>query len=65
MIQNLKHKMELQINRLESRTEKMQEIFNKDLEKIKKSRSIVNNATIEIKSTLEKTNSRILRQNIG
>ena len=65
MIQNLKHKMELQINRLESRTEKMQEIFNKDLEKIKKSRSIVNNATTEIKSTLEKTNSRILRQNIG
>ena len=32
MIQNLENKMELQINRLETRTEKMQEMFNKDLE---------------------------------
>ena len=31
------YKMELQINRLETRVEKMQEMFNKDLEKIKKS----------------------------
>ena len=30
MIQNLENKMELQINRLETRTEKMQEKFNKD-----------------------------------
>ena len=37
MIQNLENKMELQINRLETRTEKMQEMFNKDLEEIKKS----------------------------
>ena len=37
----------------------MQEIFNKDLEKIKKSQSIMNNAVTEIKSTLEGTNSRI------
>ena len=36
MIQNLGNKMELQINRLETRTEKMKEIFNKDLEEIKK-----------------------------
>ena len=36
MIQNLKNKMEAQINRLETRTEKMQEMFNKDLEEIKK-----------------------------
>ena len=35
MIQNLENKMELQINRLETRTEKMQEMFNKDLEEIK------------------------------
>ena len=35
MIQNLENKMELQINRLETRTEKMQEKFNKDLEEIK------------------------------
>ena len=34
MIQNLENKIELQINRLETRTEKMQEMFNKDLEKI-------------------------------
>ena len=35
MIQNLEHKMELQINSLETRIEKMQEIFNKGLEEIK------------------------------
>ena len=33
MIQNLENKMELQVNRLEKRTEKMQEMFNKDLKK--------------------------------
>ena len=32
---------------------------NKDLEEIKKSQSIMNNAITEIKSTLEGTNSRI------
>ena len=37
MIQNLEKKMELQINRLETRTEKMQEMFNKDLAEIKES----------------------------
>ena len=47
MIQNLKNKMELQINSLETRIEKMQEMFNKDLEKIKKSQSIMNNAITE------------------
>ena len=36
MIQNLENKMELQINSLETRTENMQERFNKDLEEIKK-----------------------------
>ena len=36
MIQNLESKMESQVNRLETRTEKMQEMFNKDLEEIKK-----------------------------
>ena len=34
MIQNLENRMELQINRLETRIEKMQEMFNKDLEGI-------------------------------
>ena len=37
----------------------MQEKFNKDLEEIKKSLSISNNAITEIKSTLEGINSRI------
>ena len=37
----------------------MQERFNKDLEKIKKSQYIMNNAVNEIKNTLEATNSRI------
>ena len=45
--------MELQINSLETRIEKIQEKFNKDLEEIKKSQSIMNNAITEIKSTLE------------
>ena len=37
----------------------MQEMFNKDLEEIEKSQSIMNNAITEIKSILEGTNSRI------
>ena len=37
----------------------MQEMFNKDLEEIKKSQSIMSNAINEIKSTLEGTNSRV------
>ena len=37
MIQNLESKMELQINSLETKIEKMQEMFNKDLEEIKES----------------------------
>ena len=36
MIQNLENKMKLQINTLETKIEKMQEMFNKDLEEIKK-----------------------------
>ena len=36
MIQNLENKMELQINSLETKIEKMQGMFNKDLEEIKK-----------------------------
>ena len=64
MIQNLENRMELQINSLETRTEKMLEMFNKDLEEIKKSQSIMHNAITEIKNTLEGTNSRIMRQKI-
>ena len=43
MIQNLENKMEIQINRLETRIEKMKERFNNDLEEIK-SQTIMNNA---------------------
>ena len=35
MIQNLDNKMKARINRLEARIKKMQEMFNKDLEKSK------------------------------
>ena len=38
----------------------MQEKFNKDLEEIKKSQSIMNNAINEILKTLEGPNSRIM-----
>ena len=55
LIQNLEIKMESQINSLETRIEKMQERFNKDLEEIK-SQSIMNNTINEIKNTLEGTN---------
>jgi len=43
-----------EINRLETRNEKMQEIFNKDIEEVKKknSQKILNNAITEIRSTL-------------
>ena len=50
MIQNLENKMELRINSLETRIEKMQGMFNKYLEEIK-SQSIMNNAINEIKNT--------------
>ena len=59
MIQNLINTVESQINSLETRIEKMQEMFNKDLEEIKKSQYIMNNAINEIRNTLEGTNSRI------
>ena len=55
MIQNLENKTELQVNSLKTRIEKMQEMFNKDLEEIKKSQYTMNNAINEIKSTLERT----------
>ena len=56
MIQNLENKKELQKNCLETRIHKMQERFKKDLEEIKKSQYIMNNAINEIKNTLEVTN---------
>ena len=50
MIQNLEIKIDPQINSLETRIEKMQERFNKDLEEIKKSQYIMTNATNEMKT---------------
>ena len=44
MIQNLENKLELQINSLETRIKKMQAMFDKDLEEIKKSQYIMINA---------------------
>ena len=55
MIQNLENKVQLQINSLETRIERMQEMYNKDIEEIKKSQSIMNNAINEIKNTLEES----------
>ena len=65
MIQNFENKMELQKYRLETRIGKMQEMFNKDLEEIKKSQSIMNNAITKIKITLEGINIEELTQKIG
>ena len=52
MIQNLENKLWFQINSLETKIEKMQEMFNKDLEEFKKSQLKMNNAINEIKITL-------------
>ena len=65
MIQNLEIKMESQINSLETKIEKMQERFNKELEEIKESQYIMNNAINEVKNTLEGTKSRITEAEIG
>ena len=59
MIQNLESKMKLQINSLGTMIEKMEERFNKDLEEIKKSQYIMNNAINDLKNITEGTNSRI------
>ena len=42
--------MESQINSLEARIEKMQERFNKNLEEMKNSQYLMNNAINEIKT---------------
>ena len=59
MIQNLESKMKSQTNSLETRIEKMHEMFNKDLEETKMSQYIMNNSINENRNTLEATNSRI------
>ena len=65
MTQNLENKMELQINRLKTRIEKMQEMFNKHLQEIKKSHSIMNNALIRQKAIWKESTVEQLRQKIG
>ena len=45
--------------RKEAKIEKLQEIFNKDLEELKNKQTEMNNTINEIKTTLEGINSRI------
>ena len=52
MIQDLRKRMEAKI-------EKMQEMFNKDLEELKNEQTEMNNTITEMKTTLEGINSRI------
>ena len=51
MIQDLR-------NRMEAWIEMIQEMFNKDLEKLKNKQTVMNNTTIEMKKTLEGINRR-------
>ena len=52
MIQDLRKRMEAKI-------EKMQKMFNKDLEELKNKQTEMNNTVTEMKTTLEGINSRI------
>ena len=52
MIQNLENKMELQRNSLETRIEKMQEMFSKDLEEIKKSWMFIGRTDVEAEAPI-------------
>ena len=45
--------------RMEAKIEKMQEMFNKDLEELKNKQTELNNTITEMKTTLEGINSRI------
>ena len=47
------------IQNLGNRIDKMQEIFNKDIEELKRSQAMMKNTINEIKNTLEGINSRI------
>ena len=44
--------------RMEAKTEKMQEMFNKDLEELKSKQTEMNNKITKMKNTLEGINSR-------
>ena len=45
---------------MEARIEKIQEIFNKDLEELKNKQTEMNNTITEMKNTLEGINNRII-----
>ena len=45
--------------RMEAKVEKMKEMFNEDLEKLKNKQTEVNNTITEVKTTLEGINTRI------
>ena len=47
------------IQNLGNRMEKIQEMFNKDLQELKSKQTVMNNTITEIKNTLEGINSRI------
>ena len=47
------------IQNLGNRMEKIQEMFNKDLEELKRKQTMMNNTISEIKNSLEGINSRI------
>ena len=46
-------------NRMETWTEKIQEMFNKDLEELKNKQTEMKNTITEMKNTLEGINNRI------
>ena len=52
IIQNLENKMEFQMNSLETRTEKMQGKFNKDLEEIKNSWVFIGRTDVEAEAPI-------------
>ena len=54
MIQNLR-------NRMKARIEKIQEMFNKDLEELKNKQTEMNNTITEMRNTLEGINNRIMK----
>ena len=58
MIQDLRKTMEAKIN-------KVQEVFNKDLEELKNKQTEMNNIITEMKTTLEGISSRITEQKNG
>ena len=53
------------IQNLENRMEKIQEMFNKDLEELKSKQTKMNNTINEIKNSLEGINSRITEAENG